>query len=482
MTETETVKKKRSLIVPIALLIVTIAVAGFLASRAGLDKALVKQQLDQFIGELKEKGHLQGREVDLTYGDLEVVGSFASKHVVIHNPVFSMKPMARYQRPQSEKKRIDAVVITTPSVEVYPQARDLSSLRLQFPEPINVAGADAPDQSLLKVTSNVPPVVTLGRETKDATTVNQLGFQAPTQMTLTYLREQQAKGEEEKTPTLTPVYETLDVQMAQGSGFSSALTADKAALGKVSVFFRGLVLTPKEAPDTTVKVTELTGEWTNTLNDKNLNTMHVAGKVGPVTSEKKDAPYFPIALAVDATYEGAMPKTPEAVASIQSSESSLVLKTFTLTTKDANLGASADFKVLPKGADLLPVGTAKLSVTNVPYVLTQLRDYGAIKPEQEPLLTALLERITGQKMAEIKDVEIPVNRVRGGAFTIGKTSFEELLALVLQQAVRKPGEEAAPAAAVPSPGVGQPPLVPQLPPADKPKAAPIAVPDHGVRG
>ncbi len=483
MTETSTpdVKKKRSLVLPIAGAIIAVAAVGFVVSRAGLDKALVKQQLDDFIVQMQEKGRAQGRDLNLTYGELEVVGSFASKHVVIHDPSLTVKPLERKPLQPGAKKAIDALVITTPTLEIYPQAKDLSALRVQLPQPINVAAEDAPEKSLLKVTSNVPPVVTVGQKAVGEVKYQAVSYQSPTQMEFTYLREEQAKGDEEKTPSIVPVYETITLAVAQGSGISSDMATDKSGLGEVKVFFRDLVLTPKEAPEGALKLAEITGGWSNSLNDKKLNVIHAALKAGPVTSDNASAPYLPVALDLDATYEGAMPKTPEAVASIQSPESSMVLKNFSLTSKDASLKAVADFKA--NASDVLPVGTATVSLTNAPFVLAELRKHGVLNDASEPLVNTVLLHVTGSAPEQLKDVVIPVERARGGSFKIGNTTFEELFAVFMKQAIdtkaAQPEEGAHPAD---QQGAVNPPLVPQLPAADKPKSAPIEVPDHGVRG
>lgn len=514
MNET-TPKKKRGLVLPIAIAIVAIAVIGFIASRAGLDKALVKQQLDQFAADLKERGHQQGRDLSLSYGELEVVGSFASKHVVVHNVSLTVKPLENRPRPEGAAKQIDSIVVSTPSAEIYPEAVDLSALRIQLPEPINVAGSDQPNKSLLKVTSNVPLTTTVAQKTVNNVAYNSVSYQSPTTMEFTYLREEQAKGEEEKTPTLEPVYDTLTFSTAQGSGFTSDIAADKSGLGEMKLTYKDITLTPKSAPEGALKIAEITSSWSNSLNEKKLNVVHGALKMGPVTSAAKDAPYLPLALDVDATYEGAMPKTPEAIASIQSQDSSMVLKSFSLTSKDASLKATANFTA--NAADVLPVGTANVTLTNAPFVLGELRKYGVLNAQSEPMVDSVVLLITGQPVAQLKDLVVPVERARGGSFKIGNTTFEELFAVFLKQAMQTrsgqppiapaPGQPPLPASGIGAPMVppagapvvgqppvrapgvitapppgAQPPHVPTLPPADKPKAAPIPVPDHGVRG
>ncbi len=487
-------KKKRSLILPIAGAIVAIAVGGFLASRAGMDKALVKQQVDNFVLELKERGREGGRDIDLTYVDLEVAGSFANKHVVMRSPVLTVKPIERVQPNQGEKKVIDALRITTPAVEIFP---GLSSMTIKAAEPINFADDDAPEKSLLKITSNTPQEVVSSQSKMGEVSYSKVEYRAPSEMVMTYLKELQAQGAEEQTPAVVPVYETMKLAMAQGGTVVVNMAEDESALGEASVNFRELIATPQAMPESAVKIAEVSGKWSNVLNDKKLNVVTTALKVGPVTSDNTSFPHLPIALNLDATYEGAVPNNAEAVANIQSPESVMTLKGFELSTKDSALKATAKFTA--SAADTLPIGTANITLTNVPFVLGQLRTYKFLNEANEPLVIALLAKITGTPADQLTDAVVPIERVRGGAFKIGASTFEELFAVFLQQAMQhKSGEavpapaDAAPTAPVPADATPAPspdkssqleaPHVPQLPPANKAKLAPIEIPDLSVRG
>jgi hypothetical protein len=136
-------------------------------------------------------------------------------------------------------------------------------------------------------------------------------------------------------------------------------------------------------------------------------------------------------------------------------------------------------------------------------VLGELKKYGIINPANEALVNTVLERVTGTPVAHLKDVVVPVERIRGGAFKIGNTTFEELFTIFLGQALQggNPGAPQAPAiiklpadpSQVPAPASApaalpkdesseNQPHVPQLPPADKPKSQPIELRDLSVRG
>jgi hypothetical protein len=484
MTDTmqSSASKKRSPFLLISVAILFIALVGFFSSRAGLDKALVKQQLDDFIAQVKEKGKAQGRDIEITYGELQVIGSFASKHVVVRDPVLMIQPTNRKAPTPGQKPVVDALRISTPAIEIYPEALDLTALRIQLPEPINFANADAPDSSLLSIKNNVPPVLTISHTKQEQVPYTQVKYQSPSEMEFTYLREQQAKGTEDKTPEIVPVYDTLLVRMAQGSGFTSNVAADASGLGKANIDMRDVIMTPKSAPEGAIKIAEITGQWSNALSEKKLNVVHGSLKTGPITSDNPSIPYLPITLELDATYEGAMPKNAQAIASIQSPESVITLKQLSLTTKEASLKASANFTA--SASDVLPVGTANVALVNAPFVLGELRKYQVINAGNEATVNHVLELLTGTPVAQLTDITIPVERARGGSFKIGQTTFEELFAVLLKEALQKRPAADAPAIISPSgsPEGEKRPLVPTLPPADKPKAAPIEIPDQGVRG
>ena len=299
---------------------------------------------------------------------------------------------------------------------------------------------------------------------------------SPTDIDFTYLREQQASGAEEATPTVVPVYETLHFNVATGSGFESDFTDDENRIGRTNVHFNEVILTPQGAAAGAIHVVQLSGEWNHQINEKKHHVIHVNAALGPVTAAPELLPYAPISAALDAAYEAAVTKTPESVASLQSPDTTFDLKTFSLTTKDATLGASGNFVASP--ADVLPVGTANVNATNLPFVIAQLRKYNMLKPDAEPTLAVLLEQITGTKFDELKDANIVIERQRGGSFKIGKTTFEELLATFLKQAIQSQTGK-APAAAAPAPATA----TPAKPAATKaPAAKPITLLDNSVRG
>ena len=466
------VKKKRSLVLPIATAIVAVSLLGYVASRAGIDKLLVKHTLDDAIVRLKEHARARGRDVNITYGELEVVGNFTHKHVLVHNPVLTVSPLKPEPLGPDGTRKSDMLIISTPVLEIYPQAMDLSVLRAQLPQPINFAGQDAPEKSLLKISSNTPLALVIDQSSVAHVPHVKLNYVSPTAMDFTYLREQQAKGAEDATPTIVPVYETLHLQMADGSGFESDFVTNDDQTGLARLHISDVVLTPQANEKGAIHIAQLGGEWSHQMNEKKHHVIHVKGAVGPVTAAPELLPYAPISALLDATYEGTRTQTPESVASIQTPETAFELKTFSLTTKDAALRGSGNF--VANASDVLPVGAATVNVNNMPFVLEQLRKYGFLQPQMEATVATLLAQVTGTPLDQTKDATVVIERSRGGSFKVGKTTFEELLATFLKQAIQSQAGKAVSAPAAPA--------VSAKPEAKKPAAKPQPVNDNSVRG
>lgn len=449
-TETVIAKEKKSNARKITLAtigaLLIIIIAAVVASKAGLDKALVRQQLDAIAAQVKERGAAQGRDITFTYGAIDIKGGFSNRHAVISNPQLDIKPMEgeNFEK-RDDKGKPNSLRITSPVLEVHPESSSLSALKFALPQPVNFATIEQPDQSLLKLRSETPLEVHYARIKQDNIPYTRWEYTSPVKLELDYLREQVAEGVEDQAPTLKPVYETLAVTMDKGTS-ELTLAENGSGLGQGTLDFKNIAMAPAVQPEAgKVTIAQIVGQWSNQRNEKNLNVVNSSFSIDRIEAAPELIPYAPISMAVDFTYEGAMPSTPEEVAVISSQESSFKLKTLSLSTKDAKLDATADFVATPE--DRLPVGMASVSLTNLPFVIAQLKETGLLVEENEGLLVTILEQVTGVPYVELKDVSIDVNRTRGGSFTIGKTTFEELFATILQAAMG--GKRPAPAPQLP---------------------------------
>lgn len=426
---------RRSYLIAIPGILVILAVALYMLSRSGLDKELLRQQVDRFATTMHASAEQRGRDVTFTYREITTEGGLFHKHGLISDAKISVKPLGA---PDSSE---DAYVINLPKVEIYAKTPTLSAIDIVVPEPVVVtAGADA-TKKLLTVTSVVPLSLSVAQVEEGKHTYLDLASDLPEKMDFTYLREQQTQGKEDETPALVPVYQTLTLTTAPGGRFHSRAAQDDKSLGEMTTDIRDLRLTPDADAKAEVLVKELLLHSSGTMSEKGQKLLQVKAHVGDITAAMEN-PYTPLSFSMDAAYESS-PASPEA-ASGTAQLATIKLNDFTLSTKESKLMASADFK--NSSGDMLPEGTARITLTNLPYVLNELRTKKLLSAATESLVTLVVEKVSGQKLAEVKDLAIDVNRPHGGAFTIGKTTFEELFAEVLKASMVQAQQRAIDAA------------------------------------
>lgn len=430
--------KARKFIIPILIGIVLILVAGFVASRSGLDKALLRQRIDAFAISLNEKGKAEGRDIHLTYKDIYITGSFTNRHAVILKPQLSIKPLVADSKHVSPA---DNLILRTAEVAIYPKAVDLSKLAVQMEKPLEFFDGSDETRKLLTVTSDESFTADIRQHKEIERPYLEVIHIMPADIDLTYLREQQAEGKEDETPNIVPVYENIKLTQTAGGTIRSDMAQDGSGLGEAEVKLTDLAIIPDVQPEGAIKIAHISSSWKHALNEKNYHVIDAKLHIGDIAAPAEVLPYAPIALSLDATYEGAAPQTAKDLASIREQESSIKLNKFALTAKDASLTATADF--VASATDILPVGMATISLTNVPFILAELHRYQLLD-KNEAMVGDIAELVTGTPLNELKDAMIDVNRARGGSFTIGKTTFEEIFAMVLTNSMKRRTETPEP--------------------------------------
>ncbi len=472
ISERKSRRSRRIILGTLSVLVLLIA-GAILASKTGLDRALVRQQLENIAAQIKASGAAQGRDVAFTYGEVEITGSFSDKHAVIHQPVLEVKPLEAegYVKPEGDAPK--TLRITSEIMNVYPEAANLQAMRIELPQPLEFSTIEDPTKKLLTVAPTTPLAVRYANTTRDKAPVAHWQFKLPGETQFTYLREQVAQGEEEQTPTITPVYETMVMNVDSGEGELS-LQRNHSGLGEGVLDIKNIRLAPESAPkEGLVTIDQIVSQWSNQRNEKNLNVVNSRFLIENINADPALLPYAPISASAEVIYEGAIPSTQEELASMQAKESAFKLKSFSITTKDATFTASADF--VASAEDRLPVGMANVSVTNLPFIMGELKKFNLVNEDREQLIAALLQQVTGTPYGEMKDVVVDVQRSRGGSFKIGKSTFEELFATLLQASL---GKGAGPKAVLAPPGSleSTTPVIPA--PQDRKAQQPIEIPQE----
>ena len=425
--------RKRAAILLVALL--GVALVAWFVTQAGLSAAMVKQQLDAFAQQLKAEGSKQGRSVEFTYGDVQVIGGFSNQYAVVEKPQILIKPESGAKgTPQAP----NTMLITTPAFEIYPMSVDFSALRIVLPKPVQVASEEAPSVALLTLESEQPIAVNFAQAEVEGTPYDLYKHSLPPEVRLTYLSEHQAAGEEDETPNVVPVYETLLVTNDKAD-LELSMARDASGLGRVAVDIKNLSIMPSKLPEGAVTVGMVSGVWSKQKAAENQVAMRAQLTVDAITADPKLLAYAPITLAFEAqVHEPAAPAATanaDAAATPKPVESSYQISKFDLTTKDATISAKADFKT-PVG-ELMPVGSSTLRATNVPFILSELKAYQFLDAADEELAAAVISKVSGKPFEEVKDLDIAVTRAQGQSFTIGQSSFEELFAMILQNRLEK---------------------------------------------
>ncbi len=426
MTQPKISKKLLLIILTVVVLVIAVVLLG-----SGVDRDQLQKQVDAFAESLHDSAEKHGRDITFTYREITVEGWIANRHGVIHDPKIVSKPL------NGDAK--DSLVITTPIAEIYPKSADLSAIELQLSQPLEFTTEDAPEKKLLTIKANAPLTWQFAQTQENKVDYLDVTHPVATRLELTYLREQQAHGVEDETPQLVPIYKDLIITAAEGGSIRSHISNDERKLGTMVVDVRDVHLFPKDVPNGAMIIAEISIQASNAINDKNRQISSVKLHCGDLSASPSMIPYMPISLRVDASYDRA------AGGDSVASDASIKLTEFMLSTLKSKLSAQADFTA--HANDFMPQGTANITLTNLPYVLKELRNRAAIEEKDEAFITPIVEKISGQKLAEIADLVVDINRPQGGSFTIGKSTFEELFALALSGAMKqaKPQPPAAPA-------------------------------------
>lgn len=405
-------KSSRKFFLPVVVAILAIGAIGYVASKAGLDKALVKEAVDDFAANLQSSSH---DTLSLTYKDIRIEGGFGDRHAVIVEPQLKQSPEAL----ESE----EMVIYTTDAVLLYPHSSDLSTLKLVLPHPIRgYRGVDTSVEPSITVTQRLPIEVTAETETINGKSFVVSHIALPDSLLI------DGRPSERDKP-----WNQMTMNMKPGATIVNSHTNSPNApegLGRTEINLEDVVITPQHDPADAITIKKFVTRYNNTQDKNGGSHVEVTADVGPVTGNEKTIPYAPMEFTMQLGYEGLLSSAPEDFASDTGKEKSLKIETLNLKMKDAAIYATADF--VSGAKDILPVGTANLTVENVPFLLGEWRASTLWSKDKETILDAAIALVTGKKLAESKDISIDIKRVRDGAFQIGHTTFEELMALVLR--------------------------------------------------
>lgn len=412
-------------------IILAVGVAGYVASKLGLDRALVKEAVDNFAANLQASSH---DTLSFTYQDIKIAGGLTDRHAVIIGPKLEQSPEGL----ESAQK----ITYTTEEAVLYPTSSDLSALKIELAKPIKgYKGSDVEGEAAMTAIPRIPFVIDATQKRIKGNSFIESRISIPDSLLIDGPQSERGKPWNQFTVSLKPGAYVVNLHSPEADA--------PEGLGKTEIVLDDVKLTPEHDAEAAITIAKVHTHYENMQADDGGSQVTVTADVGPVTGSEKTLPYGPIELALSLSYDGLLSSAPQDFANQQEEgEKSLKLKTFSLKAKDSALYATADF--VSGAKDVLPVGTANVTIENVPFILQELRAQHALDQKNEVILAAITQQVTGKPLGEAKDVSVDIKRVRDGAFQIGNTTFEELAAVVFRAALSGQAPIALPSTEAPA--------------------------------
>lgn len=420
MTESTETKpsKPGKFIIPVVVVILLIAGVGyFVATQTGLDKQMVENAVNQWGQEMQAYAKAEGKEVTFAYDAIEMAGAATDRHAIIMNPRFSV--MIEDEQPEPVK-----LTLRTESAALYPQSVKMNAVRVHLDKPIMI---NADGENVGKITSEQPLNITGIRHEKEGVPYVDTQWPLPEKVTIESLKTQ----------------EVITVTATAGGNLSSSMAVGKPGLGAFATQLADLQAVDSAGQN----LLSMKSLFVDVLSKKAAVTqaqpvadaqlaqpqqeqydVTLRARIEELAGMPEEMPYGAVSVNLDADYTGPLPQENEAV-DWATVPSHLMLKDFTVKTKDASLQAIADFET--GSGDLLPVGTAQVKVNNFAFIRDELRRKDALNQQDEAILGALLRRMVGTGLNETENLDVALKREQGGSLHMGDLTFEEALAIVL---------------------------------------------------
>ncbi len=411
----------KRIILGIFILLLLIGGGAYVASRFGLDKALVTQQLDGWIARAEEKAKEEGVKLDIAYDSITLAGGFTDRHAIIRNLRVTVGGQGMPYEPQETR------TYRTAEMQFFPRSHDMQDFSLRLPAPLEMT-ENQDEHPTMTLISDTPLAFEVEQMTRADGEYYEVTHPLPALVTLRYFAGQEASGEEEATPELSPRYDAVKIEQ-QGGVFRYLANKEDSAIGTTEFRAENIRVIPVGMEQETVKIAGLSLDYRNQINAEKKNDVTVDISLDNLSAAEEYLPHTPFSAKIAFAFEGALPETPEQLAATGNRETAFKLEDFSLHTKDANIDATADF--ITKGDDILPIGTATVTFTNIPSWRNFMKDYELITAPTEELINTILLRTADTRLVDAGDVTLNIQRVRGGAFEIGNSTFEEVLAILM---------------------------------------------------
>lgn len=406
-------KKSRGVIWVILGVILLLGGAGYFISHTSMDRTAVEAMLRQLNDRLAANGKKHGYDMRFEHAGVTMAGGIFDRRAVVAQP----KLIARQIVPAGGPEITPAeTTIATGEAILRPSSLRLDRVKVELAQPIDILETGKP---AVQITPQTPIFIHASEGAIDNVPLHQVNIEWPQQLTV-------AQPEKEKSWVLNwnPGAKT-DIAFTEGEG------AKKNSLLMQAGNIR---ITGGDAQELATISTVNIDFDADEKADGELHATYKAEVRDINAVQEEPLPFAPYNLVLDMQMDGrfnapAAAPVEGGVANEVASDATMKINNVSFSGTDMEAKLTADLNFKP--GELLPAGKGNFSFINFAGILDHLRAQQKLDAKNEALLGALVQRITGKSLAESRDLSVDFERVRGGSFKIGQSSFEELMAVVL---------------------------------------------------
>jgi hypothetical protein len=374
--------------------VVTIALIGYFTSKAALSVQMVETRLAQWADVVKESAARRGYDANLKYGAISIEGGLFSKRAVISSPSLVL---------ESNGKAIES--FATARVELVPDSSAMNKVTLLLPAPVKI---------------------TRGNETA------RYEASAP----VSFVIESQGEGQSYQAAFPEKIHVFHDDQT--GANAIPYATLETQLGGKIVGFIGSgaeeysqrieLKQTSYKTADRTLRADNVYVQAEAAKEDA-AHLTHYDVKLNKVSTSGIFSVLSPMDVVMDV--DRSTPAVVAAKSSAAQKEVSYYVNSLSVTSGSTVFGLTGKFDVMPN--EILPLGSAELSVSSVNGLLKRLRSANVLDARSEEITRGLLQKVAAEWTQGDKDtLKLIVEREYGGGFFIGDVTFEELFAMALK--------------------------------------------------
>lgn len=419
-------KLKRYVLIGLA--VVLLAGGGaYFASKRGLSEAVLTQIVDSWIAEQEKVAKQDGTDVDIAYDAIHLEGSFSDHYIVIEKPRLRVPP----EGVPLDQAGDMVSTFTTDRIILYPETTTLERVRIELPDALMLF-QDDPKNPKLRLKANTPLMIAIGQDKVDGARYTTVNHYIPNEWKIDYLKGQEAQGEEDATPVLAPNYVPYTLTLNEGARYHSR-TLVGGLLGEGSLVATGIKIVDANQKDV-VSVANINGDWKGVIEENdyllqalklNVEDLVAGEELTEITA------YLPASFKLDANMSELQPGG-SGIADMPTS--SVAIDVFDLKMHDTAVVLHGGFE--SRDGEILPVGKVDVSIKNLAGLASQLQQDGYITVQDVRIIQDAANAILGDKNDLTSNADFAIERTRGQAATIGKTTFDELVATVLHSAMQ----------------------------------------------